>query len=220
MFETEFLSAIKTSELLFGETYYWRVRAIDGNDVSDWSETWSFRVIRRVVLSKPTDASNTEHRSGTPDGKLSPELIAYDYQFDTTFYWKSIPSGQTANLFSSSVVDETHAWVVGAGGLIMFYDGTTWVEQESNTSNDLYCVDMVDASNGWAVGKGGTIRYFNGTEWTTQNSGTTNDLNGVHMLSATSGWAVGKSGVVLHFDGSAWASQYHRLQRPEQSICS
>ncbi len=51
-FETEFLTAVQASTLLFGETYYWRVRARDGNDVSGWSETRSFRVIRRVILDR------------------------------------------------------------------------------------------------------------------------------------------------------------------------
>ncbi len=207
VFETEFLSAAQTSELLFGETYFWRVRAKDGADVSDWSETWSFRVIRRVVLSKPTDASNQSTEVEIQWEGIT-GVTSYDYQFDTSFYWKSIASGQTGILYSLDILDETHAWIAGAGGVILFYDGTTWTEQESNTNNDLYSVDFLDASNGWAVGKGGVIRYFNGTEWTTQTSGTTSDLNGVHMLSATSGWAVGKGGIILHYDGSAWSSQF------------
>ena len=207
IFDTEFLTAVATSELLFGETYYWRVKAFDGGDASNWSETWSFRVIRRVILTKPTDAS-AQSTEVTLQWTAITGINEYDYQLDTTFYWKSLATGQTDNLFYVDIVDDTHAWVVGAGGLILFFDGTSWTEQESNTNNDLYCVDFIDANNGWAVGKGGTVRYFNGTEWTTQTSGTSNDLNGVHFLDANSGWAVGKSGAVLHFDGSAWASQY------------
>jgi len=205
VFETEFLSAVQTSELLFGETYYWRVRAIDGTDVSNWSETWSFRVIRRVVLSKPTDASD-QSTEVTIQWEAITGILEYDYQFDTSFYWNALETGQSGTFYAIEVLDATHAWAVGAGGTILFFDGTTWTEQESSTTNDLYSVDFVDASNGWAVGKGGKIFYFNGTEWSSQTSGTTNDLNGVHFLNPTSGWAVGKSGVILHYDGTSWAS--------------
>lgn len=207
LFETEFLTAVQMGELIFGETYYWRVRAIDGADVSDWSETWSFTVIRRVVLNKPTDAS-MQSTEVTLQWNPITGILNYDYQFDTSFYWTSVASGQTVTLYGVYVVDETHAWIVGASGTILFYDGNTWTEQESNTTSDLYAVHFLDASNGWAVGKGGVVRYFNGTDWSSQTSGTTNDLNGVHFLSTTSGWAVGKSGTVIYFDGSSWSSQY------------
>lgn len=206
-FETEFLTAVKASTLLFGETYYWRVRARDGNDVSGWSETRSFRVIRRVILAGPNDASTQNDTVKIRWNSIS-GVIEYDYQFDTVYYWKTMPSGQTSNLFSVSVMDESHAWAVGAGGTALFYNGSSWVEQESNISTDLYNVSFVDASNGWAVGKGGKITRFNGTAWAAQTSGTTSDLLGVSMLDASNGWAVGKAGVVLHYDGSTWSTQY------------
>lgn len=205
-FETEFLTAIQTSNLIFGETYYWKVRAKDGPDVSDWSETWSFRVVRRVTLFRPNDAS-----SQTTDVKLEWNAISgteeYDYQFDTTYFWKSIPTGLTTNMFAASSVDENNAWIAGAGGLILFYDGSALTQQTSGTSNDFYGVFFLDIENGWAVGKSGTIRHFDGTGWSQQTSGTTSDLYGVHFLDDSHGWAFGKGGTMLFYDGSAWSSQ-------------
>jgi hypothetical protein len=206
-YQTEFLTAIATSNLFFGETYYWRVRAKDGGDVSPWSETRSFRVIRRVVLTSPNDAATVNDTVKIQWNAIT-GLIEYDYQFDTVYFWKTMATGQTANLSGVAVVDETHAWSVGAGGIVLVYNGTSWAEQESNLSTDLYSVSFVDANNGWAVGKGGKIIYYNGTTWAAQTSGTTNDLNGVYMLDASNGWAVGKSGVVLHYDGTAWTTQF------------
>jgi photosystem II stability/assembly factor-like uncharacterized protein len=206
-FQTEFLSAYKTSMLLFGQTYYWHVRALDGNQISDWSETWSFRVIRRVILYKPNEASET-NTDLTLEWNAITGINEYDYQFDTTYFWKPVNSGQSGILYGVAALDDTHAWIVGAGGVILFFDGTSWVEQESNLSTDLYSTYFLDANNGWAVGKSGKILYFNGTEWTAQTSGTTNDLNGVYMLNSSNGWAVGKSGVILYYNGSTWVSQY------------
>jgi hypothetical protein len=206
-FQTELLSAYKTSNLIFGETYYWRVRAKDGDDITDWSETWSFRVIMRVVQNRPIESTNQKTEVVLTWYEIT-GINEYEYQLDTSFYWSIVNSGATANLFSLAVVDDTHAWAVGAGGLVLFYDGTSWSEQESTLSTDLYDVYFTDVNNGWAVGKSGKIIYYNGTEWAAQSSSVTGDLNGIHMLDASNGWAVGKAGVILHYNGSAWSSQF------------
>jgi photosystem II stability/assembly factor-like uncharacterized protein len=207
-FQTEFLTAVHTSNLYFGETYYWHVRALDGSDVSPWSETRSFRVIRRVILTSPADGS-TQNDTVKFQWSAITGLLEYDYQFDTVYFWKPSVSNQTVTLYGVSVVDDTHAWIVGAGGLVLFNDGTSWVEQESNLSTDLYSVNFLDANNGWAVGKGGKIIHYDGTAWTAQTNDSVRDLTGVSMLDANNGWAVGKNGIVLHYDGSQWTSQYH-----------
>ena len=206
-FETEFLSAVKTSNLLFGETYYWHVRARDGSEVTGWSETWMFRIIRRVILTAPNDAS-TQIDTVRLKWTDMTGVTEFDYQLDTVYFWKSSTSNQTGNFFGVSVVDDSNAWAVGAGGMVSFFDGSSWDDQESNLSTDLYGVDFLDASNGWAVGKGGKIIYYDGTSWTEQTSGTSNDLYGVNMFDANNGWAVGKGGVVLKYNGTGWASQY------------
>ncbi|MBW6460873.1 MAG: T9SS type A sorting domain-containing protein [Bacteroidales bacterium] len=205
-FETEFLTAVKTSELIFSQLYYWKVRAKDGSDVSDWSETWSFRVIQRPVLRSPNDAT-----SQTTDVKLEWNEITgtteYEYQIDTAYYWKPITSGVTSHLFSTAVVDENNGWIVGAGGAILYYDGVSISPQTSNTTQNLNGVFFLEAEHGWAVGNGGVILFFDGTEWTAQASGTTQDLFGVHFLDASHGWAFGKSGTMLVYNGTNWTSQ-------------
>jgi photosystem II stability/assembly factor-like uncharacterized protein len=206
-FETEFLSGLQMDPLVFGETYYWRVRAKDGNNISDWSEIWSFRVIRRVLLTAPGDASTQSTDVEFAWGEVT-GITEYDLQIDQTYYWNEVNSGQTSNLTGISVLDATHAWTVGAGGLVLFYDGTSWAEQESSITTDIYSVSFTDANNGWAVGKGGKIIYYNGTLWATQTPDTIVDLYGVHMLDASNGWAVGKGGVVLFYNGSSWSKQY------------
>ncbi|RLD37261.1 MAG: hypothetical protein DRI83_04190, partial [Bacteroidetes bacterium] len=41
--------------LLFGQEYFWRVRASEGSDISGWSDVFSFVVFETVVLNKPND---------------------------------------------------------------------------------------------------------------------------------------------------------------------
>ncbi len=206
-YSTEFLTAVQTSNLTFGQVYYWHVRASDGNDISGWSETFSFRVILRPVLTGPNDAS-LQNDTVKISWSAITGVTEYDYQFDTINFWKALTTGTTSKFYGVSVLDQTHAWIVGAGGLVLFYDGTTFTEQSSGVSTDLKSVQFLDVSNGWAVGLGGKITYYDGTSWSAQTSGTTNDLFGVSMLSASSGWAVGKGGVILNYNGSSWSSQF------------
>jgi len=207
-FQTELVTAYKTSMLLFGKTYYWHVRAIDGDDVSGWSETWSFRVIRRVVTTKPNDGSD-QNTDLSLIWNVVTGITEYDYQFDTTYYWKQVNSGQTKIFNGVAAVDDTHAWVVGASGVVLFFNGTSWATQTSTVSADLYSVHFFDSSNGWAVGKGGKIIHYNGTAWAAQDNDSVRDLNGVHVVDANNGWAVGKNGIVLFYNGTAWSAQYH-----------
>ena len=51
-----------------------------------------------------------------------------------------------------SALDATHVWAVGHGGMIMFYDGTSWEPQESNADEILVGVSALDDSNVWSVG--------------------------------------------------------------------
>ena len=207
IFQTEFVSAVETSELKFGNVYYWRVRAMDGVDVSNWSETWSFRVLNKITLTKPTDFSDQ-----TTNPKLEWAAVTgitnYDYQLDTAYYWRIATPVTSGILNAVAVVDDTHAWAVGAGGVVLFFDGTSWADQESNTSSDLYAVSFLDNSNGIAVGKGGVIIHFDGTSWSVQTSTTTLDLNGISFLDTVTAWAVGKSGVVLSYNGTDWSQSF------------
>ena len=52
------VTSVQTSDLLFGQTYYWRVRAYDQEEASAWSNIWSFQVTWTLLLtSVPSDGS-------------------------------------------------------------------------------------------------------------------------------------------------------------------
>ena len=207
VFQTDFITAVATSQLKFGSLYYWRVRAIDGIDVSGWSDTWSFRVMNKITLSKPVDFVD-EDTNPKLEWVAVTGINEYDYQLDTTYFWNILSPVTSINFSAVAMVDASHIWAVGAGGKVFFFDGTTWTEQVSNTSNDLYAVSFFDNSNGIAVGKGGTVIRFADNAWATQTSGTTNDLNGVSFVDSNNGWAVGKSGTVQFFNGLDWSSSF------------
>lgn len=218
IFTTEFVTGYEMHELMFGETYYWKVRAKDGNDVSEWTETWSFTVINFVQTETPTEAAEKQKPTLELTWKHVTGVTEFDFQFDTLGFWEQVSVPVTGNLTAAFTIDEGHAWIVGAGGKVVYFDGTTYTEQTSSTTKDLAGVFFLDASNGWAVGKTGAVIYYNGTEWVTQVSSTDKDLFSVWFLDASNGWAVGKDGKIIHYDGTSWSGDSYSAGKDLYSV--
>lgn len=199
------VTAYEMSELGFNETYFWRVRASDGITTSDWSEPWSFTVVKTVTITDPTNASEQN-----PDALLEWEeltgITGYDIQVDTAYSWRVESSGQEEDLFDIYEIDETMSWAVGAAGTILKRENSVWSTVESPVSVDLLDVYFTSATSGWIVGEEGVMLNYDGTTWNEFTSGTTEDLNGLFFVSDMDGYAVGNSGTALHYDGTEWSA--------------
>lgn len=224
VFNTD-LSAQKLEDLFFGHTYYWHVKAIDDTGESEWSDDYSFTVISRIVPNKPNDGEVGIEPDGTITWKPSISgtplsgLIKIQCMVDTAYQWSQVMQEVTSdNLFAFSYPDGNAGWAVGAGGTILFYDGTELTEQTSPSSDDLFAIDMLDANNGWAVGESGTILYFDGTEWTEQTNASDNDLFGIMMIDENMGYAVGDDGVIVSFNGTEWTEEVSPVSSPLAAI--
>ncbi|MEM7103708.1 MAG: LamG-like jellyroll fold domain-containing protein [Bacteroidota bacterium] len=121
--------------------------------------------------------------------------------------WQFVP-GFTQTLYDIWFGGPNYGWVVGAGGLIINWNGSTWTPFSFGTQ-PLYAVYGVGPGNAWAVGGGGTIWYYNGSVWTQQVSGVSVDLNGVYFVNNLVGWAVGNGGTILYTNdgGVTWTIQ-------------
>ncbi|MFH1464837.1 MAG: hypothetical protein ABIO70_10675, partial [Pseudomonadota bacterium] len=64
--------------------------------------------------------------------------------------------------------DREHIWVVGEGGCVLFFDGTSWTEQHTGFDADLTCIWGTDATHVWAAGGYWRILFFDGKRWTSQ----------------------------------------------------
>ncbi len=205
-FPVQSVTSLQMSELLFGTTYYWHVRAFDSGTPSDWSETWSFTVLSSVDLDKPADGAMVY-----PDPTITfapvTGLTGYQLEVDTTYLWSGESSGTTSDLNGSFIVDANDKWIVGDGGFVAHFDGTGWNVMDAGTSSNLNGVWFAAANDGWFVGSGGTILHYDGTAFTPVDGGTTKELFDVCFTDSNTGWAVGKSGTILMYDGSAWTSQ-------------
>jgi hypothetical protein len=149
-------------------------------------------------------------RNGIPP-KLGGSIDHYDGQSWTfmSFSFSPCPLGILCpawlGVWSSTSAD---AFAVGGAGLIAHYDGTSWNQQTSGTTQTLNAVWGVGATGAvFAVGDGGTILYYDRSAWRAQTSGTTQPLYAVWGTSANDVFAVGAAGTVLHYDGTTWTAQ-------------
>ena len=219
------LSAQKLENLFFGQTYYWRVKAIDDTGESQWSETYSFSVFKRVLPNKPDDGKlavapnvNITWKPSISGTTLS-GLKKIQCKLDTAYSFTQVmQTVSTANLFDAFYLDENSAWIVGANGTIMFYDGTGFSLQDTPGNDDLFAIYMVDANNGWAAGESGTILYFDGTDWTEQTNESNEDLFGIVMIDENMGYAVGDGGTIVSFDGTGWTEENSSVNVPLAAI--
>jgi S-layer homology domain len=95
-------------------------------------------------------------------------------------------------------------WAVGTGGSIYRYDGTTWSNYPSPTTEQLGSVTTTSNSEAWAVGGSGVILHLSNAQWLTATSPVTGYLTTVRFASPTDGWAMGYNGAAAHWDGSNW----------------
>lgn len=77
------LSRISMANLMFGDTYFWRVRAVDPTGISDWTEIRSFTVVTRTILRGPNNGATVDANVELKWDEIT-GVSFYDYQLDTT----------------------------------------------------------------------------------------------------------------------------------------
>lgn len=200
---SEFTS-VQTTDLLFGQKYYWRVRAFDQEIASNWSQTFTFDIAWTLTLrSQPSDGSMVYSNPEITWNPLT-GISGYQFQIDTSYAWNTAVSGVTALLNSTFVLNESDIWAVGAGGVIIHFDGTSWIQVESGVSANLNDVWFVDATHGYAVGDGGSVIFYDGTTWSSQSVGITTNLYGVSFADVDKGVVVGAGGNMALYNTGVW----------------
>jgi hypothetical protein len=98
------------------------------------------------------------------------------------------------------------AWIAGAAGTLLHFDGASWQARASGTSFDLYGIWGATPSDVWVVGDRGTMIHCNGSSCSPPNGVTTAELSAVWAASADEAWAVGRAGTILHRVSGRWQS--------------
>ncbi|MBC8321781.1 MAG: T9SS type A sorting domain-containing protein [Bacteroidetes bacterium] len=197
------VTAKTMSNLLFGGTYYWRVRAYDEEIFSAWSETWSFTVVWSVTMNKPNDGAMVYANPNISWYQLT-GVTGYQLEVDTVYAWNFDESGVTDDIYATYIVNNNNMWAVGVDGLVLFNDGNGWSNVDAGTTENLNDVTFLDSSNGYVVGDGGTVLFYDGATWTILDVGTTENLLGVSFVNTDNGVVVGEEGEVILYNTGAW----------------
>ncbi len=197
------LTALTMSDLIFGETYYWHVKAYDDGVASEWSDTWSFAIAWNVKMNNPVDGKEVFSNPEITWTELT-GLTGYQMQLDTVYAWNKDESGVTSDIFDSYIVADNNMWAVGADGLVIHNDGSGWSVVDVGVSVDLRSVSFVDANNGYIVGDAGTVLNYDGTTWAVVDAVTTVNLLGVSFADADNGVVVGAGGTIVVFNAGLW----------------
>ncbi|MDD3719077.1 MAG: hypothetical protein PHP28_10510 [Actinomycetota bacterium] len=155
--------------------------------------------------------------------------------------WSPQVSGTYQDIFAISAYDENNVWAVGgtmpdppalltsdgvssadavnasetATGVILYYNGSTWIEQYAHTDYCLLGISAVAPDNVWAVGgrpgyvpggAGSVVLHFDGTEWSVAYSEDDISMMSVSALAIDDVWVSGGMGI-YHWDGNTWTDQ-------------
>lgn len=88
-------------------------------------------------------------------------------------------------------------WVAGWGGKIARFNGSTWTNVTSGTTNQLLMLSGSGASDLWAAGDSNTLLHWDGTEWNPSKHGGYGTFTGVFALSAKEAWLISEKSTVL-----------------------
>ncbi len=205
-FERTTLTALQMNDLLFGKTYFWRVRAFDDETPSDWSVVWLFNTAGSITLESPKTGSLVYADPLLEWDKLT-GLTAYQLQVDTIYGFALDSSGTDVNINATFVSETGDKWAVGDNGIVLHFEDAQWVTVDVGTTEDLNDVFFVNDSYGYVVGDGGVVVHYDGANWTINEPLTPNNLSGISFVDVNTGWLVGDSGLVIKYDDGNWTSE-------------
>ncbi|MDD2637010.1 MAG: hypothetical protein PHW82_16070, partial [Bacteroidales bacterium] len=126
------------SQLLFGQKYYWRVRACHINDTSNWSEIRSFTTTDTIYLSSPANEAINQNVHLELDWASLFGSEEYQVELDTSDFFNSTElriNETTSSYFyhSQLLFGQKYYWRVRASHI---NDTSNWSEIRSFTTTD------------------------------------------------------------------------------------
>ena len=96
-------------------------------------------------------------------------------------------------------------YVAGTNGTVLHYDGSTWTEMETGTTESLRDVWGASTSDIFAVG-GNAGLHYNGTGWSPTTLDTSSYLLDVWGAGANDVFVTGWDGDIFHYNGTSWTT--------------
>lgn len=124
--------------------------------------------------------------------------------------WSLVDISATQAFWDVYVPGPNEAWAVGGdhsgagGGIVIYWDGSTWNELSSPITGTLYSVGGSSSSDIWIGSQEGYISHYDGSTWSAPTQLCANYLFSIWGLASNQMWATcGKS--IFQYDGSSWS---------------
>jgi len=108
IFKTNY-GAVQNADLMFGQQYFWKVRAMEGENTSEWSATWPFTVFDQVILSLPKDEDDERDVFETIKWKNRTNGTSGEYISGVSFYYEVDITEDFTNPVISDISDTVFA---------------------------------------------------------------------------------------------------------------
>lgn len=201
------ITAKEMVNLLFGTTYHWRVKAYDGEEVSDWSEVWTFTIASSIEMLKP-DEGEMVYAKQSITWKEITGLMQYQIQIDTSYTWNSVNLETSEDILSSFIIDENNMWMAGTSGLMLHFDGNTWETVDAGTTEDLTDICFTEENIGYAIGDNSTFLKYDGFNWSAITTDIDGNYSGFVFFDTDNGYIVGENGLVIKYTSGSFAQEY------------
>lgn len=169
-----------------------------------------------LILSRPPGGSWSADRVGSTDfitgiwGSSAGELfvvVGSSLLQRTSLSWEpvDIPAGN-AVLLGIWGLDDSHAWINGSGGTILYRDGANWLRAQVPVGDEIWDIGGNSLDDLVAVGQNGVILESGdgGVTWASVASPTTATLFSVAADPGGRMVAVGSNSTILLRDGDTW----------------
>ncbi|MCD4652535.1 hypothetical protein K8T06_01210 [bacterium] len=106
--------------------------------------------------------------------------------------------------------DSGEIYAVGAGGLVLKWDGNCWEDIPLDTSDGLTCVHGTSPDDLWISSwnyENGTVYHWNGTEWQQETLDVMSGFSQVFAVDIDDVWLGAFNGMSFHWDGSNWTEE-------------
>jgi hypothetical protein len=135
-------------------------------------------------------------------------------QGNGAWIWQN-PLPQGNSLIGTWGSDGTHVWAVGDligsdDGVILYWDGATWIVQNTTTYPTLNGIWGLDATHVWVVGMEGIVLQWNGATWTQESTAANVNFRSIWGTHPSNIWVAGsrdRMATILKWNGSTWSQE-------------
>ncbi|MCA9668276.1 MAG: hypothetical protein KC503_21940 [Myxococcales bacterium] len=142
--------------------------------------------------------------------------------------WREVPAFTKADLIEASVIARDDIWIVGAGGEIWHFDGTTYRKASSpvGATARLFTVACLARGDCWAAGREGSgpsskmvLLRYDGSAWTLVPSNADETFTCIRVVGSDYYATTGESRALVRWDGSAWQPQWRDPSGAVNTFC-